>query len=81
METRRLVAEVANKHGKFAATTGSIDKLPEFIDMGYKFISIGADVIGMSNYCHNLMTRFNKAGENAARKPGGENMNNSYLSA
>jgi 4-hydroxy-2-oxoheptanedioate aldolase len=71
LEARRLVAEIANKHGKFAATTGSIDKLDEFIDMGYKFVSVGADIVGMSNYCHGLMDRFNKA-ESTGRKAGSE---------
>jgi 4-hydroxy-2-oxoheptanedioate aldolase len=47
---RKRVAEVANKYGKFAATTGSIDKLKEFTDMGYQFVSVGADVVGLSNY-------------------------------
>ncbi len=55
---REKVAEVAKKHGKFAATTGSIDRLDEFKDMGYQFINIGADVVGMSAYCNGLMTRF-----------------------
>lgn len=59
IETRKLVAEVANKHGKFAATTGSINNLDEFIDMGYKFISVGADVVGLTAYCNNLVNKFN----------------------
>jgi len=58
IETRKLVAKVANKYGKFAATTGSISQLDEFIDMGYKFINIGADVIGMQQYCSSLMNTF-----------------------
>jgi 4-hydroxy-2-oxoheptanedioate aldolase len=62
IEARKRVAEVANKHGKFAATTGSIDKLDEFIGMGYSFVSVGADIVGLSNYCHSLVGRFNKAG-------------------
>jgi 4-hydroxy-2-oxoheptanedioate aldolase len=61
IEARKKVAEIANKHGKIAATTGSIDKLDEFIDMGYKFVSVGADVVGMSNYFHGLVNRFNKS--------------------
>ena len=58
LEARRRVAEVATKHGKFAGTTASINNLDEFIDMGYKFISIGADVVGMSNYYNHLITEF-----------------------
>ncbi|MEO8765987.1 MAG: aldolase/citrate lyase family protein [Ginsengibacter sp.] len=62
LEARKMVAEIAVKHGKIAATTGSIDKLDEFTEMGYKFISVGADVLGMSNYFHELVNRFNRSG-------------------
>ena len=58
LEARKRVAEVAIKHGKFAGTTGSIDNLNELIDLGYKFISIGADVVGMNNYYNHLITEF-----------------------
>ena len=58
LEARQRVAEVAIKHGKFAATTGNFNNLDEFIDMGYKFISIGADVVGMNNYYNLLKTEF-----------------------
>jgi 4-hydroxy-2-oxoheptanedioate aldolase len=60
IETRRLVAKMARKHGKFAATSGGITQLGEFIDMGYQFINIGADVLGLNHYCDSLMTTFNK---------------------
>ncbi|HTF27385.1 MAG TPA: hypothetical protein VK625_00995, partial [Flavitalea sp.] len=59
------VAEIANKHGKFAGTTGSVDKLDEFLSLGYKFVSVGADVVGMSTYFHGLVSRFNKTGVEA----------------
>jgi 4-hydroxy-2-oxoheptanedioate aldolase len=61
IETRRLVAEVAIKHGKFAATTGNINQLDEFIEMGYRFINIGADVVGLTQYCNSLLEKFNKS--------------------
>ncbi|HBE43217.1 MAG TPA: aldolase [Bacteroidales bacterium] len=57
-EARKLVAEMANKHGKFAATVGGIATLNELIDMGYKFISIGADVVGLNQYCGSLINDF-----------------------
>lgn len=60
---RKKVAEVARKHGKFAATTGSIDKLDEFLAMGYSFVSVGADVVGLSAYFYGLANRFNKTGQ------------------
>jgi len=54
LETRRRVAEAANKHGKFAGAMGTPSNMPELIDMGYRFINIGADVLGLSNYCREL---------------------------
>jgi 4-hydroxy-2-oxoheptanedioate aldolase len=61
IETRKLVAKVANDNGKFAATTGNIKSLDELIDMGYKFISIGADVVGLNQYCNGLINTFNQS--------------------
>ncbi len=59
IETRRLIAEVAIKNGKYAATVGSPDNLKELVEMGYTFINMGADVIGLSSYCSNLVKEFN----------------------
>lgn len=61
IETRELVAKVARKHGKFAATTCNIAKLDEIIDMGYQFINIGADVVGLNQYCSTLIYTFNQS--------------------
>lgn len=58
IETRKRVAEVARKYGKFAATTGSVQNAKELIDMGYQFISIGADVVGVSSYCNGIIKEF-----------------------
>jgi len=69
VEARKYVAEVANKYGKFAATTGSIDRLDEFVEMGYKFINVGADVVGLANYCSGLVSRFNNT-EQSTKKHG-----------
>lgn len=43
-QARQAVAETAIRHGKFAATVGSAETLPELIAMGYRFVNIGADV-------------------------------------
>lgn len=61
LAARKKVAEVANKYGKIAATTGGIDKLNEFVEMGYRFVSVGADVVGMSNYFKGLVNQFTNA--------------------
>ena len=58
IEIRKLVAEVANKYGKYAATVGSLDNLEELAGMGYNFINVGADVLGLSAYCSQLVKGF-----------------------
>ena len=44
-ETRRRIAECARRHGKFAGTVGGPGNFDRLIDMGYNFISVGADVV------------------------------------
>lgn len=63
IETRKRVAEVANKYGKFAGTTGGLDAVESFREMGYHFVSVGADVVGMSAYFKHLVSSFNKKQE------------------
>ena len=60
IEARKRVAEVAVKHGKFAGTPGNTDNLDELVEMGYRFIVIGADVIGVGAYCRQLIDSFIK---------------------
>ena len=50
VEARKRVAECARRHGKFAGTTGGVGNFDELVDMGYTFISTGADVCGLSDY-------------------------------
>jgi len=60
IETRKRIAEVCLTHGKFAGTVGSLTNLEELIEMGYRFISLGADVVGLSQYCKDLLAVFQK---------------------
>jgi 4-hydroxy-2-oxoheptanedioate aldolase len=46
-KTRRLVAETARRHGKFAGTVASIDSLAATVKLGYQFVNVGADVIAL----------------------------------
>lgn len=55
IETRKRVAEVCRKYGKFAGTTSNADNIQEWVDMGYRFLSLGADVLGLRPYCDSLM--------------------------
>jgi len=58
LETRELVAKVARKYGKYAGTVGSLNNLGQLIDLGYSFVNIGADVVGLNSYFRNLVDGF-----------------------
>ena len=49
-ETRRLVAKTARKYGKFAGTVGGPGNFDALVEMGYTFISTGADVVALWKY-------------------------------
>ena len=61
LDARQRVAETARKHGKFAGTVGSADNLGELIGLGYRFISVGADVVALMRYFEDIAAAF--AGE------------------
>ena len=69
LKTRELVAATARKHGKHAGTIGGPPSFQRFVDMGYNFISIGADVIGLGNYFQSLLSEVRDAA--AVGRPGG----------
>ena len=55
-DTRRRVAEVASKYNKFAGIPGTVDNFKELVDMGYQFISVGADVVGLWQYYKKIVS-------------------------
>jgi 4-hydroxy-2-oxoheptanedioate aldolase len=57
-QTRKRVAEVANKKGKFAGTVGGTGNLQDLINMGYRFVSVGADVVGLTSYFKPIVEAF-----------------------
>ncbi len=63
LKARETVARVAVKYGKFAGTVGSAANMNELYEMGYRFISIGADVLGLSQYCSGIVSLFRKKDE------------------
>lgn len=67
IETRKRVAQVSRKAGKYPATVGSPENFQQLVDMGYQFISIGADVVGLANYFKGLLSektsKNNKSGK------------------
>lgn len=54
-EARIKIAETANKYGKIAGTMGSLENYKELVDMGYKFINIGADVLSLAAAYKNVI--------------------------
>ena len=59
-DTRKRVAEVARKYGKFAGTVGGAADFENLSNMGYNFISIGADVVGLWLYYKDIIEKVNK---------------------
>ena len=60
LKARKRVAEVCRAHGKYAGTVGNPGNAKELIEMGYRFINIGADVLGMLHTCNQLLNDFRK---------------------
>lgn len=69
--TRRRIADVAISYNKFAGAVGSLDNMESLINMGYRFISIGADVISLMGYFKNIVSEFNKNVKKAHASMGG----------
>lgn len=57
----RRVAEVACRHGKFAGTVGTVQTMPALVEMGYRFLNIGADVIALSNAFREIAAAFERS--------------------
>jgi 4-hydroxy-2-oxoheptanedioate aldolase len=55
---RKRVAEVCARHGKFAGCPATPETLPQWIELGYRFFAMGADVVGLSEYCRQMMAAF-----------------------
>jgi 4-hydroxy-2-oxoheptanedioate aldolase len=61
-ETRKRIAKVSAAHGKLAGTVASPENIEEYVAMGYRFLSMGADVLGLSRYCEDVAAVFAKVG-------------------
>jgi 4-hydroxy-2-oxoheptanedioate aldolase len=58
IEARKRVAEAALAGGKFAGTTAAIGSAADLLEMGYRFLGIGADVLGLGPYFNGLVKEF-----------------------
>ena len=53
-KARKQVLEVAHAHGKFAGTVASLATVKEYVDMGFDFLNLGADVLALCDYWQNI---------------------------
>jgi 4-hydroxy-2-oxoheptanedioate aldolase len=60
VEARKRIAAAALAHEKFAGTTGPVTSVPEFLGLGYRFLGIGADVLGLGDYFSRVVAEFAK---------------------
>lgn len=54
---RKMVAETAVRAGKYAGTVGHPGNMTELVEMGYRFISMGADVAGLGRYYREILEK------------------------
>ncbi len=66
-DTKKRIAEVCRKHNKYAAIPGTVDNYSELVDMGYNFITIGADVVGLWKYNQEILSGVGKVQENDSK--------------
>ncbi len=60
LETRKRIAALALKHGKFAGTVGSVENAETLVEEGYRFLCIGVDVVALDQYFKGLMETLTK---------------------
>ncbi len=60
IETRRLIAKTCLKYGKYAGTVANPENIEELVQMGYRFLSVGADVVGLSTYFKSIAEIFKR---------------------
>lgn len=72
LDARRRVAEAALRHGKFAGTPASPTNISELIDMGYRFLNLGADVVALQEYTRKVLENFKTAAAASGAKAGGK---------
>jgi len=57
-KVRKQVARIARKHNKIAATVSGTETVGEYVDMGYNLLSVGADVLALSQYAERVLSAF-----------------------
>lgn len=62
VETRKRIPAICAAHGKLAGTVASPEVIEEYVAMGYRYICMGADVLGLGSYCESIASEFAKVG-------------------
>ena len=57
LRVRELVARTARKYGKMAGTVGGAGNCKSLESLGYNFINLGADVVGLSSYYNGIIDK------------------------
>ncbi len=57
LRVKELVAKTARKYGKMAGTVGGPGNYKQLEAMGYNFINLGADVVGLAGYCADIVSK------------------------
>jgi 4-hydroxy-2-oxoheptanedioate aldolase len=61
LDARGRVAEAARAHGKYAGTVASAANVSELIALGYRFLSVGADVVALTSQFRAYAAAFGEA--------------------
>ncbi len=59
-EAQKKVADAAARAGKISGTVGNPENLADLINTGYRFICMGADVLGLARYFTGILSYFNE---------------------
>ena len=57
LRVKELVAKTARKHGKMAGTVGGVGNFKSLEEMGYNFINLSSDVVGLTRYCADIISK------------------------
>ena len=58
---RELIAKTAIKYGKFAGTVGSPSNYGKLVELGYRFINMGADVVALYEYDRQILREIGRS--------------------
>lgn len=61
-ETRQRVASVARQHDKFAATIVTANTIDQALELGYRFLVMGDDVLAICQHCKEVLGEFAERG-------------------